>query len=129
MDHSDDLDEMGEPHGDETPLHLRPMPPDTVKAFADRANALIGCVKVLKKENSYAMEGLVGAAMGLRFDLVAFFEPWERTPWAAKRLAHCVRAVANSARAAAEMQLAGVADGLALDIEAAITDAKGDGHE
>ena len=120
--HSDDFDEMGEPHGDETPMHLRPFPPDTVKGFADRANALIDFVKVLKKEDSYEIEGMIGAALGLRRDLAGFLAPWERTPWAAKRLATNVRFVAKAARAASEMQLAGVADGLALDIEAAVTE-------
>ena len=123
--HSDDIDEMGEPHGDETPLYLRPMPEETVKGFADRARALIKCIRHLEKADAYDMEGLIGAAMGLNIDLAGFLAPWERTPWAAKRLATNVRAVAKSARAAAEMQLAGVADGIALDIEAAVAEKGG----
>ena len=123
--HSDDFDEMGEPHGDETPLRLRPMPTDTVKGLVDRAEALLACGKAMVYTASI---GLLGAMVVLRREVDAFSEPGESNPWSARRrFLPAVRAVAKSARDAAEMQLAGVAGGLALDIEAAI--AGKSGHE
>ena len=118
--HSDDLDEMGEPHGDETPLHLRPMDAEVVDAFIRRANALFDCVKSLGRE------GLLFAAMMVRVEALQFGEPWERTPHMAGRLVKSLRVFTKHARECAEMQLAGVADGLALDIEAAVNESKGD---
>ena len=114
----DPLEGMGDSDGNDTPLRLRPMDTAVVAAFVRRAIDLANDIGALTRIGGN--EELRYAAWTMRAEAQQFGEPWERTPHMAMRLVKAIRPLAEKLRAAAEMQIAEVADGLALDIEAAI---------
>jgi len=116
----DPLEGMGDSDGDDTPLHLRPIEAAVVAAFVRRAIDLANDIGALTRIGGN--EELRYTAWTMRAEAQQFGEPWERTPHMANRLAESLRWLAKRARECAEMQIAGVADGLALDIEAAIAE-------
>lgn len=97
----------------EAPPHLRQMDATIVKAFADRTEALYGCIVVLEND-------LIYTAMTMRAEAQQFGQPWERTPHMAMRLVKALGRMTQKLTAAAELQLAGIASGLAADVEAAV---------